>query len=124
MLGSRERKLYDLYLALNSPIALEGIDRIGELYRVAGVSVELDPQLVGRFHSAVALVLAAPLWNFGVPYKLKHLIDVVSQKDPLFSLRRTGVRGDGRENGIRTRSRRRGQSSREGVRCRSRTQAR
>lgn len=28
------RKLYDLYVALNSPIAREGIDRIGELYGI------------------------------------------------------------------------------------------
>ena len=50
-------------------------------------------KLVGRFHSADALVLSAPLWNFGVPYKLKHLIDVVSQKDLLFSFDERGFGG-------------------------------
>jgi FMN-dependent NADH-azoreductase len=38
-----------------------------------------------RFLAADALVLAVPLWNFSIPYKLKHLIDIVSQKDLLFS---------------------------------------
>lgn len=32
-----------------------------------------------RLKSADKLVLSAPMWNFGVPYKLKHLIDVVTQ---------------------------------------------
>jgi FMN-dependent NADH-azoreductase len=31
------------------------------------------------------LLLSAPLWNFSIPYKLKHFIDLVSQKDILFS---------------------------------------
>ena len=30
-------------------------------------------------------MFAVPLWNFGIPYKLKHLIDLVTQKDLLFS---------------------------------------
>lgn len=42
-------------------------------------------QLVARFKAADALVFAVPLWNFSIPYKLKHLIDVVTQKDFLFS---------------------------------------
>jgi FMN-dependent NADH-azoreductase len=50
-------------------------------------------KLAARFHAADALVLAAPLWNFGVPYRLKHLIDVVSQKDLLFSFDERGFGG-------------------------------
>jgi FMN-dependent NADH-azoreductase len=46
-----------------------------------------------RFLAADAIVLAAPLWNFSIPYKLKHLIDVVSQKDLLFTF--DGVKFDG-----------------------------
>ena len=39
------------------------------------------------------------MWNFGIPYKLKHLIDVVSQKDLLFSFDERGLTGllDGRK---------------------------
>jgi FMN-dependent NADH-azoreductase len=50
-------------------------------------------KLAARFHAADAIVLATPLWNFGVPYRLKHLIDVVSQKDLLFSFDERGFGG-------------------------------
>ncbi|MFC3943376.1 FMN-dependent NADH-azoreductase [Pseudomonas gingeri NCPPB 3146 = LMG 5327] len=30
------------------------------------------------------IVLSVPLWNFGIPYKLKHFIDLVSHKGILF----------------------------------------
>jgi FMN-dependent NADH-azoreductase len=46
-----------------------------------------------RFLAADVLVLAVPLWNFSVPYRLKHLIDVVSQKDVLFTFDENGFGG-------------------------------
>lgn len=46
-------------------------DKIGDLAR--------------PFAAADKLLFAVPLWNFGIPYKLKHLIDVISQKDVLFN---------------------------------------
>ena len=46
-----------------------------------------------RFLAADVLVLAVPLWNFSVPYKLKHLIDVISQKDVLFTFDEDGFGG-------------------------------
>ncbi|CAN7745028.1 MULTISPECIES: FMN-dependent NADH-azoreductase [unclassified Variovorax] len=50
-------------------------------------------QTAAPFHVADHIVLAAPLWNFGVPYKLKHLIDVVSHKDVLFRFDAAGLIG-------------------------------
>ena len=41
--------------------------------------------LAAHLHRADVLVLSIPLWNFSIPYKLKHFIDLVSQKDILFS---------------------------------------
>ena len=35
-------------------------------------------------HEADIILLSVPLWNFSIPYKLKHFIDLVSQKDILF----------------------------------------
>ena len=49
--------------------------------------------LVDRFRVADILLFALPLWNFGVPYKMKHLIDVISQKDLLFSFDERGFGG-------------------------------
>ncbi|UUO07571.1 NAD(P)H-dependent oxidoreductase [Blastopirellula sp. J2-11] len=38
-----------------------------------------------RFNSADKYVLSLPMWNFGVPYKLKHLIDVITQPGLAFN---------------------------------------
>jgi FMN-dependent NADH-azoreductase len=36
-------------------------------------------QMADRLHKADKIVIASPMWNFGVPYKLKHWIDIVTQ---------------------------------------------
>lgn len=43
-------------------------------------------ELANRFSSADIYVLAVPMWNGGIPYKLKHFIDVVHQPGLLFGL--------------------------------------
>ncbi|CAB3969524.1 FMN-dependent NADH-azoreductase 9 [Burkholderia cenocepacia] len=50
-------------------------------------------QLAAPFHEADKLLFGVPLWNFSIPYKLKHLIDVISQKDVLFAFDGTGFAG-------------------------------
>ncbi|MBC8783260.1 FMN-dependent NADH-azoreductase [Pseudomonas fluorescens] len=50
--------------------------------------------LAAQLHQADVLVFSVPLWNFAIPYKLKHFIDVVSQKDVLFEFSpEHGLRG-------------------------------
>lgn len=47
-----------------------------------------------RFDSADKYLLTVPMWNFGIPYKLKHLIDVITQPALAFSFSPdTGYRG-------------------------------
>jgi FMN-dependent NADH-azoreductase len=41
--------------------------------------------LIRRFQNADRIVLGTPMWNFGLPYKLKHLIDLVAQRNYLFT---------------------------------------
>jgi FMN-dependent NADH-azoreductase len=41
--------------------------------------------LIRRFQSADRIVVGTPMWNFGLPYKLKHLIDLVAQQNYLFA---------------------------------------
>jgi FMN-dependent NADH-azoreductase len=41
--------------------------------------------LVKRFQEADRIVIGAPMWNFSYPYKLKQLIDLVSQRNMLFT---------------------------------------
>jgi FMN-dependent NADH-azoreductase len=41
--------------------------------------------LIQRFQYADRIVLGTPMWNFGLPYKLKQLIDLVAQRNYLFA---------------------------------------
>jgi FMN-dependent NADH-azoreductase len=41
--------------------------------------------LIQRFQNADRIVVGTPMWNFGLPYKLKQLIDLVAQRNYLFS---------------------------------------
>jgi FMN-dependent NADH-azoreductase len=50
-------------------------------------------QLAQRLHDADTLLFSVPLWNFSIPYKLKHFIDVVSQAGILFSVDERGLTG-------------------------------
>jgi len=40
---------------------------------------------IGIFTSADKYVFAVPMWNFGIPYRLKHYIDVIVQPGYTFS---------------------------------------
>ena len=42
-------------------------------------------ELAARFQQADRIVLGVPMWNFAYPYKLKQLIDLVSQRNMLFT---------------------------------------
>jgi FMN-dependent NADH-azoreductase len=41
--------------------------------------------LILRFQNADRIVVGTPMWNFGLPYKLKQLIDLVAQRNYLFT---------------------------------------
>jgi FMN-dependent NADH-azoreductase len=41
--------------------------------------------LIRRFQNADRIVIGTPMWNFGLPYKLKQLIDLVAQRNYLFT---------------------------------------
>lgn len=49
--------------------------------------------LAKRFHRADTVLFSVPLWNFGIPYKLKHLIDAISHKGVLFTFDEQGLNG-------------------------------
>ncbi len=42
-------------------------------------------KVIEEFKSADKFLLALPMWNFGIPYKLKHYIDVLVQPGYTFS---------------------------------------
>ena len=77
-------------------MALPEFDELAMEAKYAGLSgTALSPaqqeawntlkDLAAHLHRADVLVMSVPLWNFSIPYKLKHFIDLVSQKDILFS---------------------------------------
>ena len=67
---------------------------IGAKYKgVSGEKMDADEQhtwdriheLADRIRAADRIVLGVPMWNWSIPYKLKQLIDLVSQRDLLFT---------------------------------------
>ena len=42
-------------------------------------------QVFAQFNSADKYLFSLPMWNFGIPYKLKHFIDVITQPTLAFS---------------------------------------
>ncbi len=51
-------------------------------------------KVIERFKSADKYFFSLPMWNFGIPYKLKHLIDVIVQPTYTFSYSpKEGYRG-------------------------------
>ncbi len=49
--------------------------------------------VIAEFKSAQKLVLAVPMWNFSIPYPLKHYIDVIVQPGYTFSASPDGYTG-------------------------------
>jgi FMN-dependent NADH-azoreductase len=49
--------------------------------------------LGARFRNADQILIGVPMWNFGVPYRLKQLIDLVTQKDVTFLFGEAGFDG-------------------------------
>ncbi len=48
---------------------------------------------IERFLSSDAVLISTPMWNFGIPYTLKHYIDVIVQPRYLFRYTSAGSEG-------------------------------
>lgn len=48
---------------------------------------------IERFLSADTYLISTPMWNFSIPYTLKHYIDIIVQPRYLFRYTDTGVEG-------------------------------
>jgi FMN-dependent NADH-azoreductase len=70
-------------------VLLEGKDLFGELKE----SWEDILAHINRFLSADIVLISTPMWNFHIPYMLKHYIDVIVQPKYLFRYTETGVEG-------------------------------
>lgn len=70
-------------------VLLGGRDLSGEM-KDAWKTVERE---IERFLSADAYLISVPMWNFGIPYVLKHYIDIIFQPKYLFRYTPSGVEG-------------------------------
>lgn len=68
---------------------IAGVERTAEQKAIWSRISELAQPLI----AADKIVVSVPMWNFGIPYKLKHYLDVVSQKDLLFTFDERGLNG-------------------------------
>ena len=48
---------------------------------------------IRRFLSADGYLISSPMWNFSIPYPLKHYIDIIVQPKYLFRYTEKGVEG-------------------------------
>src|SRR5664279_4609709 len=48
---------------------------------------------ITRFMAADVYLVSTPMWNFSIPYMLKHYIDVIVQPKYLFRYTASGVEG-------------------------------
>jgi FMN-dependent NADH-azoreductase len=67
----------------------------GQTHNAAEVEAwKVVEQYIGDFKSADKYVLASPMWNFGIPYRLKHYFDIIVQPGYTFSYApETGYQG-------------------------------
>ena len=60
-------------------------DAFLETYRVVHPDVNVDI-FFNRFNAAESYLFSVPMWNAGIPYVLKHYIDIITQPGLLFRL--------------------------------------
>lgn len=70
-------------------VLLSGQDLSGEL-RIAWQEITRH---IERFLLADAYLISTPMWNFSIPYALKHYIDIIVQPKYLFQYTKDGVEG-------------------------------
>ena len=70
-------------------ILLGGKELSGQ-YRIAWQEIVRHIEI---FLSADAYLLSTPMWNFSIPYLLKHYLDIIVQPKYLFQYTKTGVEG-------------------------------
>ncbi|MCM8794155.1 MAG: NAD(P)H-dependent oxidoreductase, partial [Candidatus Omnitrophica bacterium] len=65
----------------------------GELSSVLKNAWKKIEQQINRFLSADAYLITTPMWNFSIPYRLKHYIDIIIQPKYLFQYTEKGPQG-------------------------------
>ncbi len=89
----------DLFAEDLPPITLKATDGKYRLLSGKELDEETRPawepilRQVERFKAADIVLISTPMWNFGIPYVLKHYFDVIIQPRHLFRYTETGPEG-------------------------------
>lgn len=75
---------------ISGKYALLGGGELNDEHKAAWEAIE---RYINQFLSADAYLISAPMWNFGVPYLLKHYIDLIVQPKYLFQYTADGPEG-------------------------------
>ena len=70
-------------------VLLSGKDLSGDLKE----AWEEIVRYIEKFMSADGYLISTPMWNFGIPYMLKHYIDIIIQPKYMFRYTETGPEG-------------------------------
>ncbi|MCM8827357.1 MAG: NAD(P)H-dependent oxidoreductase [Candidatus Omnitrophica bacterium] len=89
----------DLYLEELPELTLKRID--GKYFLLSGKDLSQDLQdaweaiikQIERFVNKDLYLITTPMWNFSIPYRLKHYIDIIVQPRYLFRYTERGVEG-------------------------------
>jgi len=86
-----DEKLQDLTVKqVSGKYVLLGGKELTEDLKKAWKTIE---QQIERFLSADTYLISTPMWNFSIPYPLKHYIDIIVQPKYLFRYVGNGVEG-------------------------------
>jgi FMN-dependent NADH-azoreductase len=81
---------------INAKYAILHGEQHSEVQKKAWEAVE---EVIANFKTADRYLFSLPMWNFGIPYRLKHFIDVLVQPGYTFSFSQTeGYKGMVTEN--------------------------
>ena len=89
----------ELFEEILPELSVKRLDGKYALLGGGGLTVEMEKAWQGmiahidRFLGADTYLITTPMWNFGVPYRLKHYIDVIFQPKYLFRYTKDGVEG-------------------------------
>lgn len=88
--------LFEAQLPEFTPVLAEAKQQVTmgqSLTGEAAVQWQAITQLVTQFLAADHYLLAVPMWNFSVPYKLKQYIDLITHPNLTFSFGEKGMQG-------------------------------
>jgi FMN-dependent NADH-azoreductase len=88
--------LFDAQLPEFTPVLAEAKQQVTMGQSLSGeaqVQWQAITQLVTQFLAADHYLLAVPMWNFSVPYKLKQYIDLITHPNLTFTFGEKGMQG-------------------------------